>query len=235
MQTGTLIIPQRFNGPPSSGNGGYSCGRLAAFLTGPAKVRLHKPPPLGTELQIKHGDAGSVDMYEGDMLVASAVPCQFEMNIPTPPSPARARDASTRFARYQDHVFDTCFVCGPGRPAHDGLELFPGPVDDWGLLACPWTPREDMLDADGNVRSEIVWSALDCPGYFAIARERKLHALLGELEGELMQPVKGGQTMVVFSWPIEEAGRKSYAGTAIAGEDGTILARSRSTWISLDP
>ena len=42
----SVIIPSRFNGPPDSGNGGYSCGVLAAFIDGPARVRLHVPPPL---------------------------------------------------------------------------------------------------------------------------------------------------------------------------------------------
>ena len=41
-----VSIPSRFNGPPLSGNGGYSCGVLAAFIDGPAQVRLHVPPPL---------------------------------------------------------------------------------------------------------------------------------------------------------------------------------------------
>ena len=29
--TASASIPQRFNGPPTSGNGGYSCGILAGF------------------------------------------------------------------------------------------------------------------------------------------------------------------------------------------------------------
>ena len=38
-----VTIPARYNGPPDSGNGGYSCGVLAAFIDGPARVRLHSP------------------------------------------------------------------------------------------------------------------------------------------------------------------------------------------------
>lgn len=234
MHNQTLTIDSRFNGPPTSGNGGYSCGALAALVPGAAKVRLHTPPPLDTVLRVDQRDDGALGLYEDDRLVASAAPCQIDLDVPPAPSLDQARDASTRFARYQDHVFDTCFVCGPGRPAHDGLELFPGPVTDWSLLACPWTPAADMLDEDGNVLPEIIWSALDCPGYFAVARERLLKALLGELEGEIMHAVPGKDTLIVFSWPVQEEGRKAYAGTAIAQQDGTILARSRSTWITLE-
>ena len=46
MIPASLSIPARFNGPPASGNGGYSCGVLAACVAGPARVRLHAPPPL---------------------------------------------------------------------------------------------------------------------------------------------------------------------------------------------
>ena len=45
-----IVVPGRFNGPPKSGNGGYSCGILAAHLPGTCKVRLRSPPPLLGEL-----------------------------------------------------------------------------------------------------------------------------------------------------------------------------------------
>jgi hypothetical protein len=35
------------------------------------------------------------------------------------------------------------------------------------VVACVWTPSADFADADGTVRREIVWAALDCPGIFA--------------------------------------------------------------------
>jgi len=31
-----IVIPKRFCGPPTSGNGGYTCGRIAAFIDGAA-------------------------------------------------------------------------------------------------------------------------------------------------------------------------------------------------------
>ena len=65
----TVTIASRFNGPADSGNGGYSCGLLAAFIDGPARVRLHAPPPLDTPLAVvRHAD-GRVDMRDGDTVV----------------------------------------------------------------------------------------------------------------------------------------------------------------------
>ena len=231
--TAQLSIPARYNGPPTSGNGGYSCGVLAAHVSGPARVRLHVPPPLDTVMEVRHSDAGKVELYEGDTLVGTAAPCTLELAIPQAPSLAQAEAARERFPCYEGHTFDTCFVCGPARPAHDGMEIFPGPVSDWQLLACPWYPREDFLDARGCIREEILWSALDCPGFFAGCGEELRPAVLGQLEGELREPVKGTDPLIVYAWPLGGEGRKIYAGTAIARQDGTVVACSHSTWIVL--
>ncbi|WP_017582944.1 hypothetical protein [Nocardiopsis valliformis] len=53
----TLTIPGAFNGPDGSGNGGYSAGLLAGWLTdpgGPAvQVTLRTPPPLDRPLTVE--------------------------------------------------------------------------------------------------------------------------------------------------------------------------------------
>jgi hypothetical protein len=53
MVADTLVISQRFCGPPQSGNGGYVCGQLAKNLSGAAAVRLKAPPPLEVALRIE--------------------------------------------------------------------------------------------------------------------------------------------------------------------------------------
>ena len=228
-----VTIPSRFNGPPASGNGGYSCGVLAAFIDGPARVRLHVPPPLDTPLDVQLDSAGAVEMYDGDVLVGSGAPLQFDLDVPASPGLAAAQEAMTRYASREEHIFPTCFVCGPGRPRHDGLELFPGPVNDWNLLACVWRPAEDLLDAQGRVLPEIMWAALDCPGYFAAMGEAPRPAVLGQLEGALYSRDCDGESLVVYAWPLGGEGRKYYAGTAVANAAGEVLASARSTWIEL--
>lgn len=228
----TTEIPARYNGPPTSGNGGYSCGLLAGYINGPARVRLHSPPPLDTPLQVVTTQTG-VEMYDGDSLVASGVPATLELDIPAAPYLADAEAAMARFPCYEGHSFPTCFVCGPQRSCHDGLELFPGSIGDDGVMACIWRPAEDMLDARGIIRDEILWSALDCPGYFAAMGEDLRPALLGELTAELPSEVAGDQPLVVFAWPLGVDGRKFFAGTAIATAAGEVVACSRSIWIHL--
>jgi hypothetical protein len=69
----TVTIPSRFNGPPASGNGGYSCGLVAAALEGPAAVSLRRPVPLDQALELLHEDDGKVCAFAGDDLIAEAV------------------------------------------------------------------------------------------------------------------------------------------------------------------
>jgi hypothetical protein len=230
-QIGEIIIDGRYNGPPDSGNGGYSCGMLAAFVDGPARVRLHLPPPLDRPLRVQALAPGSVGMYDGDSLVGSASPTTLELTPPPPPSLAQAKAATGGFPCYTGHRFPTCFVCGPERPGRDGLAIFPGPVGDGDLVACPWRPATGLLDGAGQVRPEFVWAVLDCPGYYAAMGDNIRHAVLGELDGDLRAPVAGGEPLVVYAWPVAEEGRKLRAGSAIATGDGKLLAVASSIWI----
>ena len=51
--TDTLTIPACFNGPPTSANGGYTCGRVAQLVGAEvAEVSLRSPPPLDTPLSV---------------------------------------------------------------------------------------------------------------------------------------------------------------------------------------
>jgi UDP-2,3-diacylglucosamine pyrophosphatase LpxH len=68
----TLSIDRRFCGPPGSGNGGYTAGRLAALIGDPAEITLRRPPPLETEMRVER--AGSrLLLVHGDDLIAEAV------------------------------------------------------------------------------------------------------------------------------------------------------------------
>ncbi len=229
----SVSIPARFNGPPNSGNGGFSCGVLAAYIEGPARVRLHLPPPLDTELTVSRAEGGAVHMHRGDELIGSASPAVLQLEVPQAPTLEAARAATADYVGHRQHTFPTCYVCGPGRADHDGLELFTGPSGGWELLASPWHPAADTLDADGQVRQEILWAALDCPGYFACMGAEPRAAVLGELTAQLLQPVAGDQELVVFGWPLGRDGRKRWSGTAVADSRGTVLAVARATWVEL--
>jgi hypothetical protein len=43
-----------------------------------------------------------------------------------------------------------------------------------------------------------------------------------------------GEPLVAIGWPIEVAGRKSFAGAALANREGEVLARAAATWIEIE-
>ena len=92
--TAPVTIPPRFNGPPTSGNGGYSCGLLALQINCPSLVRLQHPPPLDTPLVLKRQGDGGVEMFDGTQLVGTAEPLQLELDVPPAPTLAQAEKAS---------------------------------------------------------------------------------------------------------------------------------------------
>ncbi len=227
-----ITIPARFNGPPNSGNGGYSAGVVASFIEGDACVRLHSPPPLEKAMRVEVGTE-AVEVRDGDTLVATGRAVPLEIDIPPAPSLDAARVAQAGFPGFREHLYPTCFVCGPGRPHGDGLELYPGPLEGGEIYACSWSPKADMLDSDGKVHPLFVWSALDCPGGYGAFREHKQPMLLGELALSQYQAVPGGEELVVYAWSLGAEGRKCYGGAAVASAAGEVLAASRSTWIAI--
>lgn len=222
----TVRIERRFRGPPGSGNGGYVCGLVAKALGGSdCEVTLHAPPPLDRDLRLEADGR----LLDGDTLIASAVRQRVDLEVPPPPSLADAKAASDRFTGWQHHIFPACFVCGPDRAAGDGLRIFAGPAN--GRVAAIWEPDLTLFEGD-TFRSEFVWAALDCPGYFAV-EEQAQPALLGRLAVGIVEPGIPQPPLIVTGWPIASAGRKHQAGTALHDADGRLLAFGRATWISL--
>ena len=231
----TLEIPARFNGPPGSANGGYTCGLVAALLgDGPAKVTLRAPPPLDTPLEVRRS-AASVELLANDQLVAEAAPAALELGVPGPVAPAEAERASAAgYERWAgSHPFPTCVVCGPERGEGDGMQIFPGELGDGRFAAC-WTPHAAMAGPDGIVPVEIVWAALDCPTSAPVVNFGNGPAcVLARLTASLGGPVMAGRQHALVSWPIEVDGRKRHSGVALFDDAGRTLACARALWIEL--
>jgi hypothetical protein len=236
-----FAIDRRFNGPPDSGNGGYTCGCVARAFDGPVEVSLRSPPPLATELSmVVEGDHAR--LLDGDTLVAEGAPAGASpAEPPEPVSVDEARAASARsFFLGVHHPFPSCFVCGPERRDGDGLRIFPGPVEGRDLFAAPWTPDASLAREDGKVAPEIVWAALDCPTSAPGMNEpgpdgKLLPIVLARLAAELRAPVAAGAEHVLTSWEIGRDGRKREAGSALYDAGGQLLASARALWIELRP
>ena len=236
MTPRTIRIPARFNGPPDSANGGYACGLVAGAMgVDSAEVTLRSPPPLETDLELDFTGA-RVSVRHGETLVAEGRPTIAAVQLLEPIDPAQAAEvARAGRARWAArHPFPSCVVCGPERAAGDGLGLSPGPLGAEGTFACDWTPDASLADADGVVRSELVWAALDCPTSAPVANFGDGPPLvLARLTASIDAPVRAGEPHAIVAWALARDGRKRRAGAALFDAGGEVLACSRALWMEL--
>jgi hypothetical protein len=220
----SLTIARRYRGPRTSANGGYAAGLLAQVVGVPGvEVTLRLPPPLERPLAVTQ-DGERFLLLDGDALVAEARSVDPAVDAPAPPTFAEAAKASTAAGPWGAPEFDECFVCGT-RSDGSGLEIHagrvPGRNDD--LVATTWVARE--------VRLEVAWAAIDCPGAYALRGEGRLDPLLARMTARIDRLPAEGERCVVVGWPLGEEGRKRHAATALYGADGEPLAVSRQLWI----
>jgi len=233
MREETVTIHPRFCGPPRSGNGGYVCGITARHLSGACAVRLRAPPPLATELTLRHNSESAV-LSDRTIAIAEARQTRLDLDVPPAPDLAAATRASADFLGYRQHPFPGCFVCGTEREHHDGMCVYPGPLPDSNLIAAPWTPDDSLADGSGRLLPEFLWAALDCPGAFVLMPLPDGKGIvLGELVAEITGAARSGDTLIACAWPIDVDGRKHFAGTAIFSTDGELVARAKATWIEI--
>jgi hypothetical protein len=231
--TETFTVPARFCGPPESGNGGWTSGHLATLVPTteelPAvSVRLRTPPPLDHPMEVLRGEAGAVEVVDGDVPVASGrpAPALTRSGLPSPVTFAEALSVAPSYAGLHHHPFPTCFSCGTERDPDDALCLRPGPLPGReGVHAAAWVPTE--------VTPEIVWAALDCPGAWALGVGGR-PMVLGTMTAEIDRLPVVGEEHVVIAWARGSEGRKHWCGTALYA-DGTLLAHADATWVAIDP
>ena len=229
----TVLLPGRFNGPPTSANGGYASGVVASLIDGPAEVTLRFPPPLDTPLEVRRDGDDEATVLNGEQVIASARASSFAPFEPVyRPSLADAAAAGRGFAGRDPelHPLADCYVCGPLR--HDGLHVHCGPLPDEprvgaGLLA---VPPDAPHDADGVIPDEIIWAALDCPSY-APAMWHEPPSLLGRMSAEILERPRVGDMLVTLGWELAREGRKRYTASALLDGEGQTIARARVTWV----
>lgn len=228
-----IVIDPAFEGPPGSGNGGYTCGLASRLLPGGAEVTLRKPPPLGTRLLVGARDDALEIRHDGDV-VAEVRAARLLARPPDPPSFDEAQAASAGFPGHARHPFPRCVVCGTERSDPQAFRLFPGPLDSRPILAAVWYPPT-LASTAGSVRPELAWAALDCPAGWAAAwfGGPPGPIVLGRMAVRLEGPIPS-DPLIVIGWLGCVQGRKLRAGSALFTRTGSLLGRSTQTWITLD-
>jgi len=226
----TLLIADRFRGPPASANGGYFAGLVATLAARTVSVRLLKPPPLATELTVSSIGDGVLRVLRGEELIGETLPAALSLEVPPAPDYLEAVEASRHYAGFRNHRFPGCFVCGTQRVRGDGLRIFAGPLPERGLVAAPWVPDASLDAGDGKVRAEFMSAALDCPGYYAVAPDDRM-MLLAEFTAHVDRRVHIGESCTLIGWRVGGSGRKLEAGTAIFDGKGELCGRAQALWI----
>jgi hypothetical protein len=233
MTSARVTIASRFNGPPSSAQGGYACGLLGQHLGSSAAVSLRVPPPLERELELRR-EGDRVSLLDGETLVAEGEPTRLELDVPEPVALDDAAAASENCPWIERHPFPTCFGCGPERDQGEAIAILMGRFEARpGQFAATWTPLPEFAD-DGLVTPLFMWAALDCPTAAAIPAGGP--RVLARLSVRLMRPARAGEQHSVVGWPIEHDGRKFRGGAAIHTAGGELCGYSEGLWIELrDP
>ncbi len=240
-----ILIDRKFNGPPTSGNGGYVAGMVAKALldrrpaTSAVEVTLRAALTLDRPLQVTDTAEGGVALMDGEQLLATAQAVALDLALPTAPTLEQARAAGAlgrmRSAGRTGNPYLHCFGCGIARTPDTGLRIVPAEFDDSDLVASDWTPDAHFADDDGRIPAEIVWTALDCPAGFAWGRRlggENTALLTGRITLAIVGEVRAGEPYVVLAWPLERDGRKLHAGTALFDAQGRALAYSRQLWFA---
>jgi hypothetical protein len=242
-----LVIPTRFRGPTSSGNGGWSAGALAHRLDpshgSAVTVTLRRPPPLETPLDVIADGVGLVASHGGGT-VLEAQPAATEPTRVDPVPADEARAAEAAYPGLAAHPFPECFACGPGREPGDGLRIFPGRVSDQdGLVraAATWTPHESLHEdwheyagAERRASLAVTWAALDCVGAWAAdMAERAM--VLGRMTSRVGSLPAVGEEHVVIGVAREADGRKQHTSSSIYDSRGALVGVADHVWIAVDP
>lgn len=238
-----LVVPARFCGPPSSGNGGWTAGALAALVDPQAhaswptiSVALRRPPPLDTPMPVTVRD-GRTEIAHGDGVVAHAAVVDAEVTVVEPVPAAEARAAEAAYAGHGFHPFPTCFACGTAREPGDGLRIFPGQVDggeSHARTAATWTPDPSVEAADGWASLPVTWAALDCVGGWAGDLEERL-MVLAQMTARIDALPAVGEEHVVVGQKRGTEGRKTWTASTLYDADGRVVARADHLWVAINP
>ncbi|WCL54651.1 hypothetical protein [Gimibacter soli] len=236
----TIRIDSRYKGPPTSGNGGYVCGLLGqammdAGYKGAVEASLKAPPPLETALTLT-ASPQEARLSLDDRLLGVATAVTLDLQVPAVPAPGDILPGPLNALEREGafRPFGTCFVCGADRKPGDGLCIACHEVKDRpDVVATTWTPDASLARPGAlTVDPVFLWSALDCPGYFACACGEP--ALLGRLTAEITGSLKVGEPVTVIGWNLGGEGRKRQCGTALVRADGTIVAKALGLWVIVD-
>ena len=230
----TITVPGHLRGYPGVAFGGYVAGVLAGRAAAKTvRVDFRRPTPVEVPVGLAATADGGAVLTGADGVLAVATPDELDVEAPEPPSWDEASAAAEAYRAAPPEGTVDCFGCGLDRTPDTGLRQHCGVVPGRDLVAAAWTAGPALADAEGMLRPELVWGALDCPGNAAGRLRGALRegAVTASLTARLLQPVPVASRLVSYAWVLSEEGRKHRMGVALATAGGDLCAVASALWV----
>lgn len=136
---------------------------------------------------------------------------------------------STAYVRLQKNY---CFGCGTANP--DGMRLRFSYDEDRDCFVCRFRLGKRYTGPPGHCHGGIIATILD-EAMGKVNKLRHVVALTSEITVNYLKPVPLQKPLRVESREVEVKGRRHINKAEILNEKGEVLARSRGTFIAIDP
>ena len=127
---------------------------------------------------------------------------------------------------------NTCFVCGPDNP--DGMHLVFTLDEPRNTFVCHFNLSARYTGPPGHCHGGIIAAILD-DAMGKVNKLRHVVALTKEMTVEYLKPVPLHKSLRVESREVSVHGRQHINAAEILNADNEVLARSRGTFIAIDP
>ena len=135
----------------------------------------------------------------------------------------------TRYAKLQRNH---CFGCGTANP--DGMRLRFLYDEDRGCFVCRFRLGKRYTGPPGHCHGGIIATILD-EAMGKVNKLRRVIALTSEITVRYLKPVPLHTPLRVEGKEVSVHGRQHINMAEIMNEKGEVLARSRGTFIAIDP
>jgi len=125
-----------------------------------------------------------------------------------------------------------CFVCGPDN--HQGMHLVFTLDEQRRAFVCDFNLEDRYTGPPGHCHGGIIASILD-DAMGKVNKLRHVVALTKEMTIEYLKPVPLHKPLRVEGREVSVHGRQHINMAEIMNENGEVLARSRGTFIAIDP
>ena len=142
---------------------------------------------------------------------------------------ARGHGHGTQYVRIQKNY---CFACGKNNP--EGMRLKFSYDEEHDCFVCRFRLGKRYTGPPGHSHGGIIATILD-EAMGKVNKLRHVIALTSEITVNYLKPVPLNRPLRVESREVKVRGRQHINMAEIFNQNGEVLARSRGTFVAIDP